>query len=222
MRVTPKSEMLDAALGYFVAHGLATSSLRPMASAMGTSARMLLFHFESKEGLIRAVLEELHARLRASFLREIGRKEHDDLRAPIRRFWDWATVRKNSEHLRLLYEMQVMAAQSPQEYARYLKGFSSDWQTLALSVLTESVRSRAMATLCIAVFDGLFLEFMLTGDRKRLGEALDQFVALARADNTPNRDPVASSARASCKEIHGNKRRKPLADSAAMAVRQKQ
>lgn len=202
--------MLDAAVGYFATHGLATSSLRPMAKAMGTSARMLMFHFESKEGLIRAVLEELHARLRASFLKEMVKKERDDLRAPIRRFWDWATVRKNSEHLRLLYELQVMAAQSPGEYGHFLKGFSSDWQTLALSVLTESVRSRAMATLCIAVFDGLFLEFMLTGDRKRLGEALDQFVALARADNTPNRELVASSAAASGKQIHGNKRRKLL------------
>lgn len=179
MEGTTKSEMLDAALGYFVAHGLATSSLRPMAEAMGTSARMLLFHFDSKEGLIRAVLEELHARLRASFLKEIGKKRQDDLRPPIRRFWDWATQRKNSAYLRLVYEMQVMAVQNPREYGRYLKGFSSDWQNLALGVLTESVRSRAMATLCIAVFDGLFLEFMLSGERKRLGEALDHFVMLA-------------------------------------------
>jgi hypothetical protein len=50
---------------------------------------------------------------------------------------------------------------------------------LALNTLSQTVRSPAMATLCIAVFDGLFLEFTATNDRDRLTEALDLFIDIA-------------------------------------------
>ena len=46
---------------------------------------------------------------------------------------------------------------------------------------SESVRSQEMATLCIAVFDGLFLELIVTGDRQRLTRAMDYFIAIARS-----------------------------------------
>jgi hypothetical protein len=47
--------------------------------------------------------------------------------------------------------------------------------------MSESLRSISLATLCIAVFDGLMLELMATGDRRRLTRALDEFIALVRA-----------------------------------------
>lgn len=174
-----RPELLDAALRYLAAHGVANASLRPMADALGTSARMLLFYFGSKDGLLRAVMEELHVRLRASFLEEVHREPGEPPRQPLKRFWDWATTGDNIAYLRLLYEAQVIAAQNPSEYRPHLEGLSADWQALALNELSEAVRSPAMATLCIAVFDGLFLEFMATGDIGRLTGALDLFIELA-------------------------------------------
>jgi len=174
-----RTQLLDAALKYLAAHGVANASLRPMADALGTSARMLLFYFGSKDGLLRAVMEELHARLRASFIEEVHREPDEPLRPPLKRFWDWATTSENSAYLRLLYEAQVIAAQNPAEYRPHLEGLSADWQALALSELSRTVRSPAMATLCVAVFDGLFLEFMATGDVGRLTGALDLFIELA-------------------------------------------
>lgn len=139
---------------------------------------MLLFHFESKERLIRAVLEELNARLRASF----AATTHGDTgsKSPIRCFWDWATNRRHLPALRLLYELQILAIQNPKEYGRYLKQMSLDWQAAALGAMSEPMRGEHVATLCIAVFDGLFLELMSTGDHARLTHALDLFVAMAR------------------------------------------
>jgi hypothetical protein len=49
-----------------VAHGVTNASLRPMAARLGTSPRMLMFHFTSKEQLVREALERLHARLQSS------------------------------------------------------------------------------------------------------------------------------------------------------------
>lgn len=59
-----KQELLDAALAYLLEHGVANASLRPLAEALGTSPRMLIFHFKSKEGLLRDVFEALNSRKR--------------------------------------------------------------------------------------------------------------------------------------------------------------
>lgn len=48
---------------HVLVHGLNTASLRPLAKAAGTSDRMLIYHFESKDALIQQVLQSLATRL---------------------------------------------------------------------------------------------------------------------------------------------------------------
>jgi len=176
-----KLELRDAALAYLLKHGVANASLRPMASQLGTSARILMFHFKSKEGLLQEVLQELHSRLQSSFLKMNASRFNTRPVAPLKRFWNWATKKETFPLLRLLYEIQIVAAQNPGEYGRYLKKISLDWQAIVFEALSESLRNDAMSTLCIAVFDGLLLELMNTGDRARLTRALDRFISLASA-----------------------------------------
>ena len=174
-----KEQLRDAALAYLVEHGLTGVSLRPMAAQLGTSARILIFHFKSKEGLMTEVMEELHARLQASFLKLS--ESADRGVPPLKRFWLWARDRNIFPYLRLLYESQIVAARNGKQYGRHLKKSSTDWQRLVFQRLSESVRSQELATLCIAVFDGLFLELIVTGDRQRLTRAMDYFIAIARS-----------------------------------------
>ena len=174
-----KQEWLDAALAYMSERGVANLSLRPMAAALGTSPRMLMFHFKSKEGLLREVLGELHARLQASFRAMVCADRGPRRVAPLKQFWQWATSPSNLPYLRLLYEIQVIAAQNPGEYARYLKEASETWHAISLQALSPAIRTGPMATLCVAVFDGLFLELMSTGDQRRLTRALDHFISMA-------------------------------------------
>ena len=174
---TRKKELLHAALAYLLEHGLANASLRPMAAQLGTSPRILMFHFKSKERLLQEVMEEIQIHLQSSFERmsESGRKSDP----PLRRFWKWATEKRNLPYLRLLYEAHIIAAQNPKVYGPYLRKTSHDWQDAVLQNLSQSVRGEDMATLCIAVFDGLLLEMIMTGERSRLLAALNKFVALA-------------------------------------------
>ncbi|HLR44115.1 MAG TPA: TetR/AcrR family transcriptional regulator, partial [Brevibacterium sp.] len=51
-----KTELLEAAYEYVLRHGLGEMSLRPLAAAIGSSPRVLLYLFGSKEGLIRMLL----------------------------------------------------------------------------------------------------------------------------------------------------------------------
>jgi AcrR family transcriptional regulator len=174
-----KIELRDASLRYLVEHGVANISLRPMAAALGTSPRILMFHFKSKEALLQDVFEELNSRLQAS-LRTMTSTDFDPLGVPpLKRFWQWATSKDNFPYFRLLYEAQIVALQNPKEYGRYLQKASGDWQAVAFDLMSASLKSKAMASLCIAVFDGLMLERMSRGNTSRLTESLDLFIAMA-------------------------------------------
>jgi len=175
-----REQLLEAALVHLLKHGLVNLSLRTLAKHIGTSARMLVFHFNSKEGLIVAALGELNERLQSSFEEVSARADRRSTQPPLRMFWDWASSKENLPSLRLLYELQIAAVQNPKPYARYLKKISADWQAAASKALSDTMRQEPMATLCIAVFDGLFLELITTGDRARLSRALNHFIEIAR------------------------------------------
>jgi AcrR family transcriptional regulator len=176
-----KAALLDGALRYLLEHGVANASLRPLATELGTSARILMFHFKSKEGLLQEVMKELNLRLQRSLEAMVRSHPAGGRVAPLKRFWQWATREENLPLLRLLYEAQIIALQNPAHYRAFLQETSTAWQRIAFDSMSESLRRTSLATLCIAVFDGLMLELMATGDRRRLTRALDEFIALVRA-----------------------------------------
>jgi AcrR family transcriptional regulator len=68
---TRRSQLLDAAVEYAATNGIGDLSLRQLASALGTSHRMLVYHFGSKEGLLVAVVRAVEERQRA-FLADLA------------------------------------------------------------------------------------------------------------------------------------------------------
>ena len=90
-------------------------------------------------------------------------------------FWAWVIRPKNIKCIRLLYEVQILAIQNPVRYARYLKGTSSSWLELIEASLPPAKENRALTTLCVAVVDGLLIEYLSTGDGRRTQKALDLF-----------------------------------------------
>jgi AcrR family transcriptional regulator len=91
-----KRELLDAAYGYVLGNGLADMSLRPLAAAIGSSPRVLLYLFGSKDGLIQAIL----ARAREEELRYIEQlRASPGLAATGRDTWAWLAA---PEHRALL------------------------------------------------------------------------------------------------------------------------
>jgi AcrR family transcriptional regulator len=55
--------LIDRLADYVLAHGLAASSLRPLARGAGTSDRMLLYYFADKDAVIAAALGRVAARM---------------------------------------------------------------------------------------------------------------------------------------------------------------
>jgi AcrR family transcriptional regulator len=178
-----RKQYLDGALDFVLKSGLANLSLRPMAAELGTSARILLYHFKSKEGLVRAILGELNARSQSSFATLTAGEAPSHRGSALQRFWDWAILPANLPYWRLHFELNILAIQNPAEYGRYRQDRAAQWQMLALQSLSGPQRSEPtaapVATLAIAVFDGLMLELIGGADPQRLTLALDHFISLA-------------------------------------------
>jgi AcrR family transcriptional regulator len=170
-----RDELTARSLDYLLRHGVAGLSLRPLAAEIGTSARLLVYHFGSKEGLVTAAMDELRRRVQESFGQMMARPGKTRKKDVMRTFWDWTLHPKNVPHMRLLFEVQVLAVQSPDKYARYLEGTSSSWLDLIETSLPPSTEKRIVATLCAAVIDGLLLEYLSTGDKVRTTKALEVF-----------------------------------------------
>ncbi|WP_250633591.1 TetR/AcrR family transcriptional regulator [Pinirhizobacter soli] len=174
---TRKDILTSEIIDHVVRHGLADLSLRPLADAIGTSARLLIYHYKSKEALLGEVLDTMQTRLRQSFA-ELLQTPVTTGERPLRLFWNWAIDKRNFPYMKLLYELQMLAARSPATYGQYLQRNSVHWTDLIAQALPEDERTTAMTALVGAVFDGLFLEVISTGDSERGGQAIDHFIAL--------------------------------------------
>ncbi|MER5371379.1 TetR family transcriptional regulator [Streptomyces sp. NPDC002722] len=183
-----QNELLEAAYQYALVHGLAGLSLRPLAEAIGSSPRVLLFLFESKDGLLRALL----ARARAdelALLDRAGQPDHPTGLVPaVERVWTWLAAEKHRPLLRLWAEAYTRSLIQPNgAWAGFARATVEDW----LGVLAgsqppperESEDGATRRTLALAVLRGALLDLLATDDEKRLTEAVLHQLTLLRDGN---------------------------------------
>ncbi len=120
--------LLEAAYQYALTHGLADLSLRPLAGAIGSSPRVLLFLFESKDGLLRALL----ARARADQLALLERAGRPDrpagLAEAVERVWTWLAAKEHRPLLRLWAEAYARSLGRPEGvWAGFARATVDDW-----------------------------------------------------------------------------------------------
>jgi AcrR family transcriptional regulator len=174
--MTTRDRLLHDCLAYFLRHGVANLSLRPLAAAVGTSARMLLHYFGSKEGLISEVMGQVHVQLQSTFRELLDRPEDKTGKDLLLDFWTALAAKPNRPSLRLLFEVQMLTLQNPKRYRRYLTRTSGSWRKLIERALPSGPAADASATLYNAVIDGLLLELLGTGDLQRTSSALRLFI----------------------------------------------
>jgi AcrR family transcriptional regulator len=175
-----RDELIARSLDYFLRHGVAELSLRPLARQIGTSARLIIYHFGSRDGLITAVMEEVRTDLQKAFAGIVTETQKRSTVGIMRGFWNWMIDESHIGYIRLLFEVQVLAMQNPSKYARYLGQTSSSWLDIIESSLPPSKENRVTATMCAAVIDGLLFEYLSTGDCKRTTKALEFFTGMMK------------------------------------------
>ena len=167
--------------------GLARRSLRDLAAQVGTSHRMLIHHFGSRDGLVAAVVESVE-RDQNERLGELPADAAEAVRASWRRFSDpslWPIER-------LFFECYARGAQGEPPFDRLVPALVD--QTLAAVSARADVGAdedgRAMARLGLAVIRGLLLDLVATGNRKATTRALELFASMV-AQLSAARRPVA-------------------------------
>jgi AcrR family transcriptional regulator len=175
-----KTELLAAVVLYVSEAGLADLSLRPLAAAIGTSPRTLLYHFESKEQLLATILDEARKRQRTLLEAWEGRSAEHDARTLLLRAWQWLAAARHEKVFRLFFEAYGLGLQDRKRYAAFLRGSANDWKapfTRAFEAHGFSrERATGLATLVVAVIRGLLLDSLATGDRDRADRAFRSFI----------------------------------------------
>ena len=184
MATTPnrtKARLLDDTIAYVAEHGVADLSLRRLAAAIGTSHRMLIYHFGSKEGLLVAVIRAVEAEQRrtsADLALDPSRSPTDVMRLMWRRFADPALWPNE----RLFFEVYGRALQSRPDAGALLDGIVDAWlEPIAAVRRAQGIparAARAQARLEVAVVRGLLLDLLATGDRAGADDAVEHFIAL--------------------------------------------
>ena len=165
-------ELLQSAYEYVLQHGLMSLSLRPLAQAIGSSPRVLLFLFGSKEGLVQALLARARE-AELAFLKEMRlASESDDFASVVRRVWQWLLAKEHRPMLVLWLETYAHSLVEPKgPYAQFARRTVEDWLELLASYQTaQQRRSRAAVTeraLALAVLRGALMDLLATGDEGR-------------------------------------------------------
>jgi AcrR family transcriptional regulator len=180
-----REKLLDAAVRHALEAGIADLSLRELAAAIGTSHRMLIYHFGSREGLLVAVAKAVEESQRALVFGAGSGGSVEDGRA----FWKRITNPKMWPQERLFFELYVHALLGRPGTERFLDDIVESWVApIAAAEIDRGVderTARADARLSLGVVRGLILDLLATGDRKGVTEAFDRYLALTPIGTRP-------------------------------------
>lgn len=168
-----KTQLLEAAYHYALEHGLADLSLRPLAAEIGTSPRVLLYLFDSKDGLVRALL----GRARADELAMLDRVRATGLSATALHVWEWLAAEEHRALLTLWMEGYARSLVDPDgPWAEFAAATVHDWLAVLARAQPQAERDSALGqarrTEVLALLRGGLMDLLATGDTARVTAAV--------------------------------------------------
>ena len=176
-----RAALLERAVDYVCRHGLANLSLRPLAKAAGTSPRVLLYYFGSKEALVVEIIRRGRARqgetmVNLKFTSSLSPRE---ITRMLWRHWSdpqWEPL------MRLFFEVYGLALQDRSRFPGFLESAVEEWLAALEGCSTlpgfDRDDARAFATMLIAGFRGFLLDLCATHDRARIDRAVDLWLSM--------------------------------------------
>ncbi|MET8636680.1 TetR/AcrR family transcriptional regulator [Streptomyces sp. NPDC004096] len=167
-----RAELLKQVVHHLQHHGLAQMSLSPLAEAIGTTKRMLLYYFGSRENLLAQALAASRPDIRAVF---------DDVHDPaglgkaVQDLWEAITVGEQSGVIRMLLQLLSLAATEPEQYgslgADTVEAMMGPIAAAYVRLGHPPQRARAAATLLASGLRGLCQDRLVTHDVARTDAA---------------------------------------------------
>ena len=176
---TARERLLAAVLEHARSGGLGDVSLRGLAAAIGTSHRMLLYHFGSREGLVAAVVAAIEAQQRG-VMADIAASWAGDPVGAMRAFWADLADPARHESERLFFEAVALALRDRPGTEGLRDTLVGPWldafEAAARLTGLPPDRARLDARVGMALTRGLLLDLLVTGDRAGVDAAVEQFV----------------------------------------------
>lgn len=170
-----RERLLTAAVDQAMHGGIADLSLRELAAAMGTSHRMLLYHFGSREGLLTAVAQAVEEAQR------VAASQWGIASANARRLWQHFSDPQLWPAERLFFELYAHALLGRPGTEGFLDNAIEPWVTMLTPAIAREAglddkTAEAEARLAVAVTRGLLLDLLATGDRDAVTEAFERYL----------------------------------------------
>lgn len=172
--LTPRQRLLDTVIDHLGRNGIGDTSLRALAEAVGTSHRMLIYHFGSRDGLLAEVTREVEARQRATMA-----VSYDTDLPPLEaaaRYWE-QTVEASLRYGPLFFELTAHAMQGKEHAAALRDEVIAAWlppiTELCLAIGIPDDQAETHARLALGAARGLLLDVLVTGERTQVARAAD-------------------------------------------------
>jgi AcrR family transcriptional regulator len=176
-----RKRLLDAAIEHVSENGFSDLSLRALAASLGTSHRMLIHHFGSKEGLWVEIVKAVEERQREMLIGILPEPDAP-VGAAMRAWWKHISDPSLWPNERLFFEIYGQAIQGRPHTTAVLDGIVEEWvEPIAQLSIDRGVApraARAHARLGVAVTRGLLLDLVATGDVAGVDDAMDAFIEI--------------------------------------------
>lgn len=182
--VDARALLLDRVLAYAAADGIADKSLREIAAGVGTSHRMLLYHFGSRDGLLAGVVGAVEAQQRAMLSSLIPAAGPAGGVAGVAelmlRLWDQVSDPRMRPFVRLFFTAVGLAVQGVPGTQVLLDTLTGPW----LAEAGEAGRrlglpvDEAALRLGVAASRGLLLELLAGADPEQVTDSYRLFVEM--------------------------------------------
>ncbi len=169
-----RQRLLDACTDYSLEHGL-PDRLAPLAAASGASTRMLIYHFETRDRLLREILGQARKRQVQAFTDLIRLRPGEPYTETLARAWSAISGPEGEPYLRMFSRLHDTAGEPL--WPGFRRAATTDW----LEPLETGMRSLGrpeLATVVLAVIRGLLKDLDATGDAARTDQAFHDFLAM--------------------------------------------
>jgi AcrR family transcriptional regulator len=174
-----RQRLLDVCTDYALEHGL-PARLGPLAAAADTSSRMLIYHFGTRDGLLREILGQARQRQLDAFTELLRVRPDESYTTTLARAWSGISGPQGEPYLRMFGRLHDTAGEPL--WPGFRRTATTDW----LAPLEEGMRSLGrpeLATVVLAVIRGLLMDLDATGDAMRTDRAFQDF--LSTIENAP-------------------------------------
>ncbi|MBR7837735.1 TetR/AcrR family transcriptional regulator [Actinospica durhamensis] len=172
-----RAELLERTLEYAARTSLSELSLRPLAAEIGSSPRVLIYLFGSKEGLLREVLAASRAQQLAVVQAALA--EEASPREAIRRLWEWMCDPEHRGLARLFMEAYSRSLGGGEPWVGFAADSVHDWLPALRRMHAAPgapAPTDAQVTVTLAVLRGLLYDLLSGAGEERVIAAMDFYL----------------------------------------------